>query len=94
MEKQNPENSIVRSAKESGRATRFRRKNRNLTLETVCGLGNPNPRLLSEIERSKETVGIGKVLKVLRVFGLEVAIKPRGATLTHFRIPGKQKKNR
>ena len=94
MEKQNPEYGIVRSAKESGRVTRSHRKNRNLTPETVCGPGNPGPRFLSEFERGKETAEIGKVLKVLRTLGLEVAIKPRGATLTHFRIPEKQEKNR
>ena len=81
MEKQNPEYGIVRSVKELGRVTRSHRKNRNLTLETVCGLGNLSPRFLSEFERGKETAEIGKVLKALSTLGLEVVIKPRGATL-------------
>ncbi len=40
-----------------------------------------DPRFLSEFERGKETAEIDKVLKVLRTLGLEVVIKPRGATL-------------
>ena len=73
--------SAVHSAEELGRLVRAHRKSRQLTLETVSGLGNLSPRFLSEFERGKETAEIGKVLKALRTLGLEVIIQPRsGAT--------------
>ena len=71
----------VRSAEELGRLVRAHRKSRQLTLETVSGLGNLSPRFLSEFERGKETAEIGKVLKALRTLGLEVIILPRGGSV-------------
>ena len=68
----------VRSAEELGRLVRTHRKSRQLTLETISGLGNLSPRFLSEFERGKETPEIGKVLKALQTLGLEVIIQPRG----------------
>ena len=70
----------VCSAEELGRLVRAHRKSRQLTLETVSGLGNLSPRFLSEFERGKETAEIGKVLKALRTLGLEVIIQPRSGT--------------
>ncbi len=70
----------VHSAEELGRLVRTHRKSRQLTLETVSGLGNLSPRFLSEFERGKETAEIGKVLKALRTLGLEVIIQPRSGT--------------
>ena len=67
----------VRSAEELGRLVRTHRKSRQLTLETISGLGNLSPRFLSEFERGKETAEIGKILKALRTLGLEVIIQPR-----------------
>ena len=81
MKKQYPEYGIVRSVAELGRVTRAHRKSRNVTLETVSGLGNLSPRFLSEFERGKETAEIGKVIKALRTIGLEVIIMPRAAAL-------------
>jgi len=69
----------VKSVAELGRCVREHRKARGLTLETVSGLSNLGPRFLSEFERGKETAEIGKVLKTLRVLGLEVVIRPRGS---------------
>jgi HTH-type transcriptional regulator/antitoxin HipB len=69
----------IRTVQELGRLTRAHRKQRHLTLEAVCGLGNLSPRFLSEFERGKETAEIGKVLKALRTLGLEVVVQPRGA---------------
>lgn len=68
----------VEATKELGRFARAHRKSRGLTLETVSGLGNFSPRFLSEFERGKETAEIGKVLKALRILGLEVIVRPRG----------------
>lgn len=68
----------VQTAEELGRLVRAHRKERDLTLETVSGLGNLSIRFLSEFERGKETAEIGKILKALRTLGLEVIIQPRG----------------
>ncbi len=68
----------IQTTAELGRLTRAHRKHRHLTLETVSGLGNLSTRFLSEFERGKETAELGKVLKALRILGLEVIIQPRG----------------
>lgn len=67
----------IQSVGELGRLIRSLRKQKQLTIETVSGLGNLSPRFLSELERGKETAEIGKALKVLRTLGLEVIIRPR-----------------
>ena len=69
----------IRTAAELGGLARAHRKSKRLTLETVSGLSNSSPRFLSEFERGKETAEIGKILKALRILGLEVIVQPRGA---------------
>jgi len=71
----------IQTAEELGQLARAHRKNRQLTLETVSGLGNLSTRFLSEFERGKETAEIGKILKALRTLGLEVIIQPRGSAV-------------
>jgi len=70
----------VQATEELGHLARAHRKSRRLTLETVSGLSNLSTRFLSEFERGKETAEIGKILKALRILGLEVIIRPRGGT--------------
>lgn len=67
----------IRTAAELGKLARAHRKQKNLTLETISGLGNVSIRFLSEFERGKETAEIGKVLQALSTLGLEVIIQPR-----------------
>lgn len=67
----------IQSISELGRLIRWHRKQKQLTIETVSGLGNLSPRFLSELERGKDTAEIGKTLKALRTLGLEVIIQPR-----------------
>ncbi len=69
----------IETAAELGRLVREHRKSRGLTLEKISGLGNVGSRFLSEFERGKETAEVGKVLKTLKVLGLEVIVRPRGA---------------
>ena len=76
--KERAEYGAIRSAEELGKLARAHRKQRELTLETISGLGNVSTRFLSEFERGKETAELGKVLKALRTLGLEVIIQPRG----------------
>lgn len=68
---------VVRSATELGQLARAHRKNLDLTLERISGLGNLSTKFLSEFERGKDTAEIGKVLQALRTMGLEVVIQPR-----------------
>jgi HTH-type transcriptional regulator / antitoxin HipB len=68
---------VVRSAVELGQLARAHRKNLDLTLERISGLGNVSTKFLSEFERGKDTAEIGKVLQALRTMGLEVVIQPR-----------------
>lgn len=68
---------VVRSAVELGQLARAHRKNLDLTLERIAGLGNVSTKFLSEFERGKDTAEIGKVLQALRTMGLEVVIQPR-----------------
>lgn len=70
---------VVRSATELGALVRAHRKDRDLTLERVSGVGNLSTKFLSEFERGKDTAELGKVLQTLRTLGLEVIIQPRNA---------------
>lgn len=79
MANSNTTYGAVQTASELGLLARGHRKNRHLTLETVAGLSNLSTRFLSEFERGKETAEIGKVLKALRILGLEVVVQPRGS---------------
>ncbi len=68
---------VVRTTRELGQLVRMHRKKKNLTQETVSGLGNLSVRFISEFERGKETAEVGKVLKALQTLGLEVIVQPR-----------------
>jgi transcriptional regulator with XRE-family HTH domain len=62
-----------------GTLARAHRKNKQLTLNTLSGLSNLSIRFLSEFERGKETAALGKVLKALKILGLEVVVRPVGS---------------
>ena len=70
----------TQTTEDLGKLARAHRKNRNLTLQTVSGLSNLSVRFLSEFERGKSTAEIGKVLKALKILGLEVIVRPVGST--------------
>ena len=71
----------VRDTQELGEAFRAYRKGRGMSLRTVSDFGNLSPRFLSEFERGKETVELGKVLKALYTLGLEMVILPRNLSI-------------
>lgn len=73
----------VQSVETLGKLVRAHRVSRNLTLDTVAGLGNLGTRFLSEFERGKKTAEIGKVLKALSTLGLEVIVQPRKPRVVH-----------
>ena len=72
----------VRDTQELGEAVRAYRKGRGVSLRTVSHFGNLSPRFLSEFERGKDTVELGKVLKVLYTLGLEMVIQPRNLAIS------------
>lgn len=70
----------VTSVKEFGTMIRMKRKSLGMTLEKVAGLTGIGIRYLSELERGKQTIEMGKALHVLNWLGLELWVKPRSGT--------------
>ena len=60
-----------------GVAIRKKRKADGLTLADAAGLCGVGYRFMSDLENGKETVQVGKVLKVLTALGLEMTIATR-----------------
>lgn len=60
-----------------GVAIRRKRKADGLTLADAAGLCGVGYRFMSDLENGKETVQIGKVLKVLIALGLELTVAAR-----------------
>jgi len=79
MSKYIPKYGRAQTSRDLGTLARAHRKNKQLTLNTLSGLSNLSIRFLSEFERGKETAELGKVLKALRILGLEVVVRPVGS---------------
>jgi y4mF family transcriptional regulator len=69
--------SKVATAAEIGMAVRKKRKEDGLTLADAAALCGVGYRFLSDLENGKETVQVGKVLKVLTALGLDMTITAR-----------------
>ncbi len=69
--------SKVATAADIGMAVRKKRKEDGLTLADAAALCGVGYRFLSDLENGKETVQVGKVLKVMTALGLEMAITAR-----------------
>lgn len=67
----------VATAADIGVAIRKKRKADGLTLADAAGLCGVGYRFMSDLENGKETVQVGKVLKVLAAMGLEMTIAAR-----------------
>lgn len=67
----------VSSVRDIGRRIRSKRKKLGLTLKHVAGLSGIGIRYLSELERGKETIEMGKALCVVNSLGLELVIQPK-----------------
>lgn len=68
----------VQTPDEIGQLIRQRRKRAGLTLQDAAGMAGVGVRFLSELERGKPTLQIGKVMEVLHLFGLELHVVSRG----------------
>lgn len=65
------------TASDIGAAVRKKRKEDGLTLADAAALSCVGYRFMSDLENGKETVQVGKVLKVLTALGLNMTIEAR-----------------
>ena len=68
----------VSDSQQLGGLIRQKRKGLGRTQVNIAGLSGVGVRFLSELERGKPTMELGKAFKVLQRLGLEVWIVPRG----------------
>jgi HTH-type transcriptional regulator/antitoxin HipB len=66
---------IIKDSEHLGRAIRVQRKSIGLTQLDAAGLCGVGERFLSELERGKPTVELGKVLQVLNRLGLRIILE-------------------
>ena len=71
---------LAHDPKEIGNAIRQRRQEMKLTQAEAAALCNVGIRFLSELENGKTTLHLGKVMQVLRAFGLMTVLKRKGMT--------------
>lgn len=67
----------VATVADIGTAIRKKRKEDGLTLADTASLCGVGYRFMSDLENGKETVQVGKVLKVLTALGLDMTIAAR-----------------
>ncbi len=60
-----------------GTAIRKKRKKDGLTLADAAALSGVGYRFMSDLENGKETMQVGKVLKVMTALGLNMTIEER-----------------
>ena len=70
------QNVQIRSLNDLSHAIRKRRKELGLTQADAAGLVGVGVRFLSELERGKATLEVGKVLQVLQGFGFSLTMHP------------------
>jgi y4mF family transcriptional regulator len=73
----------IETPRELGHMIRKKRKQVGADQVTAAGLVGVGVRFLSELERGKPTVELGKVLQVVQRLGLEIWVVPKGS------LPGK-----
>ena len=67
----------ITSAEELGTRIRAKRKQAGLTQQKAAALAGIGARFLSELERGKPTVELGKTLKVMSLLGMELLLNDR-----------------
>ncbi len=71
---------VVKEPARIGQIVRQVRKASNLTQQEAASLCGVGTRFLSDLENGKASVQLGKVMQVLRSFGLLVILKKKGLT--------------
>lgn len=61
-----------------GAAIRERRRRLGITQDDLAASMGVNRRVIGQLEKGKETVQIGIVLRAARAVGLNVGVQPRG----------------
>ena len=64
------------SPKEIGKLVRKYRKSQKLLKKDVGGLTGVGERFIIELESGKSTIQLGKALKVIKMLGCQIEIKP------------------
>lgn len=67
----------VSTVKDLGQRIRMKRKKLGFTLKHVAGLSGIGIRYLSELERGKDTIEMGKALSVVNCLGLKLVVQPK-----------------
>lgn len=70
----------ITNAEQLGALIRERRKAAGLTQKKMASLAGVGARFLSELERGKPTVQLGKTISILQLLGLELTIIDRQAS--------------
>ena len=63
----------IKSAEGLGRVVREARKAQKLSQDDLAGMSGTGRRFIVDLEKGKETVQLGKVLRVLATLGVSVA---------------------
>ena len=66
---------IIRTTEELGQAIRAERKTLGLTQGDLAAATGVSLRFLSELERGRASAGVGRVLRVLEMLGLNVVLE-------------------
>ena len=72
----------ILGAVQLGQLLRASRRAQGLRQQDAAGISGVGVRFLSELERGKPTVELGRALRVLGRLGLEVWILPRGSQVS------------
>ena len=68
----------LRSAKDLGRIIRDERRRQGMTQADLAGLADVGVTFLSQLENGKETVEMGRVIRVLTMLGIDLYAERRG----------------
>ena len=63
----------IKNAEDLGRVVREARKTQKLSQDDLAGMADTGRRFIVDLEKGKETVQFGKVLRVLATLGVSVA---------------------
>lgn len=66
-------NTWIRNTEDLGKIVRNARKLQKLSQDDLAGMAGTGRRFIVDLEKGKQTVQLGKVLRVLRTLGVSVS---------------------
>ena len=66
-------NTWIRNTEDLGKIVRNARKLQKLSQDDLAGMAGTGRRFIVDLEKGKETLQLGKVLRVLRTLGVSVS---------------------